>query len=101
MHVNWGFWGALLGVATLGEVLNERTSRGDELAKELIMAAGYGEYDRFYSALNGTGRLLPRQIHDSWASARQAAHELQLLKDGQIRRASHLQRFRDWCRTLV
>jgi hypothetical protein len=101
MHVNWGFWGALLGVATLGEILNERADRGDELAKELIMAAGYGEYDRFYNALHATGRLQPRQIHASWGSACQAAAELQGLKDGTLRSAPHLQRFRDWCRSLV
>jgi hypothetical protein len=101
MHVNWGFWGALLGVSTLAHVAEQRQQNGDELAKELVMAAGYDDYDRFYAVLAGTGKLLPWQIHDSWASARQAAYELQLLKDGQIRRASHLQRFRDWCRTLV
>jgi hypothetical protein len=101
MHINWGFWGALLGVTVVGKIMEERVERGEELAKELVLAAGYEDYDRFYAALASTGKLLPWQIRGSWVSARQAAYELQMLKDGQIRRADHLQRFRDWCRTLV
>jgi len=103
MHVNWGFWGALLGVSTLSSVyndkMNDKMRRGDELAKTLILCTGNGDVEearRILSQYRFDGTLA-----GALNSATAAAIEAQRLKDGTISSAPHLQRFREWCRTLV
>lgn len=99
MHVNWGFWGALLGISTLSSISADRTQRGDELAKTLILCMGNGEDEeakRILSQFRFGGTM-----NQALVSAYDAAVQAQQLKDGVISSAPHLQRFREWCRTLV
>jgi hypothetical protein len=99
VHVNWGFWGALLGVSTLASCIENKYEQGDQLAKTLILLAGNGEDDEFYRVL-GQYRF-PGSMRQAYAAACAAAEQVQQLHDGQISSAPHMQRFRDWCRSLV
>jgi glycogen debranching enzyme len=99
MHINWGFWGAMLGVSTIGQMWSQRQENGDELAKELIMLAGNGADDEFFRAL---GRHNFRgSYNQAWVSAFDASTQMQQLHDGVISSAPHVLRFRDWCRSIV
>ena len=99
MHINWGFWGALLGVSTLAHVSEQKQRNGDELAKTLIMLAGQGDDWEFFRVLSQYP--FPGSPNQAWVSAYDAANQMQQLKDGRISSAPHVLRFRDWCRTLV
>lgn len=99
MHVNWGFWGALLGVSTVGQIWADRQRKGDDLAKTLIMLAGTGDDREFWRVL-GQYRF-PGSMNQAWVSAFDAATQMQHLTEGKISSAPHVLRFRDWCRSLV
>jgi hypothetical protein len=78
-----------------------RQQKGDELAKQLILAAGNGDDGEFFRLLAPfTGRYAG-SANSAWVSAFDAATQMQQLHDGQISSAPHVLRFRDWCRSLV
>lgn len=101
MHVNWGFWGALLGVSTVGQMWAGRQQKGNELAKQLIMAAGNGDDELFKLILAPHIPKMAGSVNQAWVSAYDAATQMQQLNDGVISSAPHVLRFRDWCRSLV
>ncbi len=99
MHINWGFWGALLGVSTLAHMSEQRQRNGDELAKTLMLCMGRGEDDEARRILSGY--RFGGTMNQALNSAYDAAMQMQQLQDGQISSAPHVLQFRDWCRTLV
>jgi hypothetical protein len=99
MHWNLGAAATLLGIGLGGALVSDRYERGEQLAKRLILLAGNGEDAEFFDAIS-TYRF-QGSYHQAYVSAYDAAMELQKLKDGEISSAPHLQRFREWCRTLV
>jgi len=102
MHVNYGFWGALLGIATFGAYQEDRYSRGKALASELLLAAGNDDLPRFYRALGPhMHKLRYGADAETWTAAVECAQELQSWKDGQIGSAPSVQRFREWCVGLI
>ncbi len=101
MHVNWGFWGFLLGASTVGQIWAGRQQKGDDLAKTLIVLAGNGDDDEFFRTLSPYIGKFSGSTNSVWVSAYDAATQMQQLKDGVISSAPHVLRFRDWCRSLV
>lgn len=103
MHINLGFWGAMIGISAAGSYMEDRYARGDNLATQLILAAGNGDDRLFYGTLAPYIPKLACSPNAVFVSAYDAATQTQAIKDGQmsIQQADHLQRFRDWCRGLV
>lgn len=99
MHIQWGFWGALLGISTVASCIESKQEEADTLAKTLIVLVGNGEDDEFFRVLSQY--RFPGSLRQAYVSAFDAATQCQQLKDGVISSAPHLQRFREWCRTLV
>jgi hypothetical protein len=98
MHISYGFWGALLGIATYGARQESKYEAGQALATQLILAAGNDDLQRFYQVLSPyMGALQAGADADVWSSARVCAQEMQAYKDGRLSAAPQVQRFREWC----
>jgi hypothetical protein len=99
MHWNLGAAATLLSIGFGGALVSDRYERGEALAKRLILLIASGDDDGFYSEISKY--RFEGSYNQAYVSAFDAAVQLQQLKDGTISSAPHLQRFREWCRTLV
>lgn len=101
MHIDWSFWGFLLGASTVSHMWAGQQQKGDELAKRLILLAGTGDDRQFFDVLSPYIGRFAGTVNSVWVSAVAAATQMQQLHDGQISSAPYVLRFRDWCRSIV